>query len=75
MPILYRRREGEQREGGAVREPFGLSRGERLQMSGGNKLQEHSVTAERGVEDEDGAVPSMCCIMTSQNRFSHLERK
>lgn len=34
--------------GRAVRKHFGLSRGECLQMSGGNKLQEHSVTAGRG---------------------------
>lgn len=69
MPIMCRK-EGEQREGGVVRESFGLSKGECLRVSGGNKLLEHPVTAGRGVEDEDGAVPSMCCMMTSQNHFS-----
>lgn len=69
-------KKGGRTEGGrAVREPFGLSRGECLRMSGRNKLQEHSVTAGRGVKDEDGAVPSMLCMMTSQNRFSQQGRK
>lgn len=35
-------------------------------MAGGNKLREHSTTQE-GVEDADGAVPSMCCVMTSRS--------
>lgn len=76
LPRLYRGKGGNRGWGGALYESFGLRVEEKgHRMPGGYKLQKHSVTAGRGVEDEDGAVPSVCCMMTLENCFRQRGRK
>lgn len=44
-------------------------------MPGGKKLPEHAVTAGSGIENEVGAVPSVCCMKALECCFSQLGRK
>lgn len=44
-------------------------------MPGGNKLPEHAVTAGSGVENEVGAVPSMCLLYAGLGELFQPTRK
>lgn len=74
LPVLYRG-ERENRVGwGCVWALWPESRGERS-LNARRKQASKPVTAGRGIEDEDGAVPVVSCMMTLESCFSQPGRK